>query len=128
MPELPDIDVYIEKLDERIDGQILKNVQISKPFLVRSFDPPISNASGRRVTELRQEAGDAFPKRSQRFERIWQCMENSASPVRTVLRPLPEFAARVTRRITVPVARLAGRISADRSLSRLLKDDWPDSL
>jgi formamidopyrimidine-DNA glycosylase len=54
MPELPDIDVYIEKLNERINGQHLENIRIGSPFLVRSFDPPLSDAAGRRVSELRR--------------------------------------------------------------------------
>jgi len=54
MPELPDIDVYVEKLDERIRDQTLENIRVSKPFLVRSFDPPLSEAAGRQVTELRR--------------------------------------------------------------------------
>ena len=54
MPELPDIDVYIEALEPRIGNQTLDNIRISKPFLVRSYDPPISDAAGRRVTQLRR--------------------------------------------------------------------------
>ncbi len=54
MPELPDIDIYIEKLDERIIGETLENIRLANPFLVRSVDPPLSDASGRRVTELRR--------------------------------------------------------------------------
>lgn len=54
MPELPDIDVYIESLDKRIGGRILQNIRVSKPFLVRSFDPPIGEANGRTVTSLRR--------------------------------------------------------------------------
>jgi formamidopyrimidine-DNA glycosylase len=54
VPELPDIDVYVEKLDERIRDQTLEKIRVSKPFLVRSFDPPISEAAGRQVTELRR--------------------------------------------------------------------------
>jgi formamidopyrimidine-DNA glycosylase len=54
MPELPDINLYVEKLDERVRGQVLKDIRISKPFLVRSFDPPLSTANGKRVTELRR--------------------------------------------------------------------------
>ena len=54
MPELPDIDVYIEKLDERISDQTLAEIRVSKPFLVRSFDPPISEAAGRRVLALQR--------------------------------------------------------------------------
>jgi formamidopyrimidine-DNA glycosylase len=54
MPELPDINLYVEKIDERIRGQVLENIRISKPFLVRSFDPPLSAANGRRISELRR--------------------------------------------------------------------------
>lgn len=52
MPELPDIDIYIEKLDERIREQTLENIRVSKPFLIRSVDPPLGAATGRRVTQL----------------------------------------------------------------------------
>ena len=54
MPELPDINLYVEKIDERIRGQVLNDIRISKPFLVRSFDPPLSTASGKRITQLRR--------------------------------------------------------------------------
>jgi formamidopyrimidine-DNA glycosylase len=54
MPELPDINLYVEKIDERIRGQILENIRVSKPFLVRSFDPPLSAAIGKRITETRR--------------------------------------------------------------------------
>jgi len=54
LPELPDVDLYVDKIDERICGQKLDNIRVSKPFLVRSFDPPLSDANGRRVTEIRR--------------------------------------------------------------------------
>ena len=54
MPELPDIDVYIEQLDRRIRKQTLDNIRISNPFLVRSYDPPIGEAAGRRVAQLKR--------------------------------------------------------------------------
>ena len=54
MPELPDIDLYVEKIDERIRGQVLIDIRITKPFLVRSFDPPLSSAAGNRISELRR--------------------------------------------------------------------------
>jgi formamidopyrimidine-DNA glycosylase len=50
MPELPDIDVYVEKLNERIGGRVLENIRVSKPFLIRSFDPPLAEANGRTIT------------------------------------------------------------------------------
>jgi formamidopyrimidine-DNA glycosylase len=52
MPELPDIVVYLEALATRILGKPLEALRIRSPFLVRSVDPPISAAVGRRVTGL----------------------------------------------------------------------------
>jgi formamidopyrimidine-DNA glycosylase len=54
MPELPDINLYVEKIDARIRGRVLNDIRISKPFLVRSFDPPLSAANGKKITELRR--------------------------------------------------------------------------
>jgi formamidopyrimidine-DNA glycosylase len=54
MPELPDITVYIEALESRILGQTLERVRIPKPFLLRSVDPPISAAQGKRVIGIRR--------------------------------------------------------------------------
>lgn len=54
MPELPDVTVYLEALEARIMGDILKNVRIVSPFLLRTFDPPIEAASNRRVARLRR--------------------------------------------------------------------------
>ena len=54
MPELPDITVYIEALASRVVGQPLERIRIAKPFLLRSVDPPISAAQGKRVRGLRR--------------------------------------------------------------------------
>src|SRR5580700_2790813 len=54
MPELPDIVVYIEALERRIVGQLLLKVRVNSPFLVRTFEPPLSVAEGKRVSELRR--------------------------------------------------------------------------
>jgi len=54
MPELPDITVYIEALEARIVGQPLEHIRIAKPFLLRSFDPPISTANGKKVVAVRR--------------------------------------------------------------------------
>ena len=54
MPELPDITVYIEALESRVVGQRLERTRIAKPFLLRSFDPPITAAEGKTVTGLRR--------------------------------------------------------------------------
>ena len=52
MPELPDITIYIEALEARIVGQRLERVQLLDPFVLRSVDPPISAALGKRVLAL----------------------------------------------------------------------------
>src|ERR1700737_87904 len=54
MPELPDITVYIEALESRIVGETLERTRIPKPFLLRSVDPPISAAQGKRVIGARR--------------------------------------------------------------------------
>ena len=54
MPELPDITVYIECLATRIVGATLERVRLENAFLLRSVDPPLSAAHGKRVRELRR--------------------------------------------------------------------------
>jgi formamidopyrimidine-DNA glycosylase len=54
MPELPDIVVYIEALDQRIVGRRLERVRILSPFLLRTAAPPISAAEGKLVEGLRR--------------------------------------------------------------------------
>jgi formamidopyrimidine-DNA glycosylase len=54
MPELPDITLYLEALAPRVLNQPLERVRIANPFLLRTPDPPISAAEGRRVTALRR--------------------------------------------------------------------------
>src|ERR1700759_3931694 len=54
MPELPDITVYIEALDQRIVGHVLERVQIAGPFLLRTASPPMDAVQGHKVTALRR--------------------------------------------------------------------------
>jgi formamidopyrimidine-DNA glycosylase len=54
MPELPDIVVYIEALEKRIQNQTLERVSIASPFLLRTAVPPISSVEGRKVAGLRR--------------------------------------------------------------------------
>ena len=54
MPELPDIVLYIEALEKRILGQIVDQVRIASPFLLRTVTPPLAHAEGQRVRELRR--------------------------------------------------------------------------
>jgi formamidopyrimidine-DNA glycosylase len=54
VPELPDIVVYIEALEERILDRRLERVRITSPFLLRSVEPPIAAVEGRRVVAVRR--------------------------------------------------------------------------
>ena len=52
MPELPDVQIYIECLERRISGATLDGVRIAGPNLLRTAAPPLASAKGRRVAGL----------------------------------------------------------------------------
>jgi len=49
MPELPDITIYIEALEARLLNQLLEKIRLASPFLLRSFEPPIRAAEGKKI-------------------------------------------------------------------------------
>jgi formamidopyrimidine-DNA glycosylase len=54
MPELPDVNVYVEHLATRLVGQPLRGVRLKSPFLLRTFAPPLSSAFGKKVLGTRR--------------------------------------------------------------------------
>lgn len=54
MPELPDVTVYCEALQRFIGGRRIEAVRLSSPFLLRTFEPPLSQAVGRSVQGIRR--------------------------------------------------------------------------
>jgi formamidopyrimidine-DNA glycosylase len=54
MPELPDIIIYIEALESRILGRILEEIRVISPFLLRTLNPPLASARGKKVIQLRR--------------------------------------------------------------------------
>jgi formamidopyrimidine-DNA glycosylase len=54
MPELPDVCVYLEALDRHIVGRKLEKLRIVSPFVLRSYDPPVSVLEGRTVAGTRR--------------------------------------------------------------------------
>jgi formamidopyrimidine-DNA glycosylase len=54
VPELPDITAYITALETRVAGQPLERVRIGSPFLLRTVHPPVAEAEGKQVRELRR--------------------------------------------------------------------------
>ncbi|MCI0421289.1 MAG: formamidopyrimidine-DNA glycosylase [Acidobacteria bacterium] len=54
MPELPDIVIYLEHLQARVLNEPVLGIRLLSPFLLRSVRPPLADANGRRVLELRR--------------------------------------------------------------------------
>jgi formamidopyrimidine-DNA glycosylase len=54
VPELPDIVVYLEALEQRVLDHVLRRVRIAGPFLLRTALPPIDSVQGHKVAELRR--------------------------------------------------------------------------
>jgi formamidopyrimidine-DNA glycosylase len=72
MPEIPDIEAYLEALRPRLLGQRLLGVRLANPFLLRTVDPPLDVISGgtvrgierlgkRIVFEIETPDGDSAP-------------------------------------------------------------------
>jgi formamidopyrimidine-DNA glycosylase len=49
MPELPDVVVYVESLRRHVGGTVLEHVRLASPFLLRTVEPAIAAAIGKRV-------------------------------------------------------------------------------
>lgn len=54
VPELPDLSIYLEALEQRLVGRRVRRIQMLSPFLLRTAVPPIGSVIGRRVTEVRR--------------------------------------------------------------------------
>jgi formamidopyrimidine-DNA glycosylase len=54
VPELPDVAVYIDALESRIVGRVLRGVRVGSVSLVRTVDPPLADAAGHTVLRLRR--------------------------------------------------------------------------
>lgn len=52
MPELPDILVYLERLEPLVLGRRVDRVRVLNPFVLRSVEPPVSDVAGKNVTSL----------------------------------------------------------------------------
>jgi formamidopyrimidine-DNA glycosylase len=54
VPELPDVVVYVESLERRIVGQVLDEVRLNSPFVLRTAVPPLTDVVGKRVVAVRR--------------------------------------------------------------------------
>ncbi|MFL6292872.1 MAG: DNA-formamidopyrimidine glycosylase family protein [Thermoanaerobaculia bacterium] len=153
MPELPDVEVYLDALRSRILGQPLEGIRLGSPFLVRTVDPPLSSLPGRRVRDLRRLGkrivigfeGELFavlhlmitgrlhwkPRGAKIQGKIGLAAFDFANGTLT----LTEAGSK--KRASLHLVRgeealtaydPGGRLLADRALSQLLKKDWPKTL
>ena len=54
MPELPDITLYIDALERHVVGQTINEVRLASPFLLRSVEPSLDEAIGKKVLSARR--------------------------------------------------------------------------
>ena len=52
MPELPDVEVYVECLAARVVGQRIERIRLLRPFALRSVTPSLDTAAGRTVRSV----------------------------------------------------------------------------
>lgn len=52
MPELPDVTVYVERLQALIAGHTLERIRLVSPWVLRTFDPPVAAVENKRVEDV----------------------------------------------------------------------------
>ena len=54
MPELPDLTVYLEHIDQRLKGETLAGIRLVSPFLLRTVEPTVDDVCGHRLLGARR--------------------------------------------------------------------------
>jgi len=54
VPELPDVEIYLESLQRFVGGRVLLGVRLFRPFLLRSVEPTLADVEGKRVERFRR--------------------------------------------------------------------------
>lgn len=54
MPELPDIDVYVDVLESKLSTHKLETIRLGNPFLLRSVEPPLDASFGQKLADVRR--------------------------------------------------------------------------
>ena len=54
MPELPDVELYVEALERHVVGQRLVSLDVHTPFLLRTVDPPLQSVGDKQVLGVRR--------------------------------------------------------------------------
>jgi formamidopyrimidine-DNA glycosylase len=116
--------------------EILHRARLSPLTLTRKLDPEdaerLYSATLQVLTEwtdrLRAETGDGFPEKVTAFRQGMAVHGRFGEPCPDCGAPVQRIRYAENETNYCPRCQTAGRILADRSLSRLLKDDWPRHL
>jgi formamidopyrimidine-DNA glycosylase len=104
VPELPDIEAYIEALRPRVVGQRLIGVRLANPFLLRTVDPPLEAVAGARVETI-----ERLGKRLV-FETVTRAGDGAASDGAAPTIPVPHPPASPVSIFLVLHLMIAGRL------------------
>jgi formamidopyrimidine-DNA glycosylase len=52
VPELPDVTIYADAVRQRVLGESIARVRVVSPFVLRTFEPPVEAAEGRRIVNV----------------------------------------------------------------------------
>ena len=78
--------------------------------------------------QLRQDVGDGFPARVTAFRKEMAVHGKFGKPCPVCSAPVQRIRYKDNETNYCARCQTGGKVLADRSLSRLLKDDWPRSL
>ena len=54
MPELPDVEIYVERLRAHFADRVLEGTRLTSPFVLRSVEPPLCELHGKRLIDARR--------------------------------------------------------------------------
>ena len=80
------------------------------------------------VVRLREEAGDEFPEKVTAFHPEMAAHGKFGEPCPVCGTPIQRIVYESRETNYCPACQTGGKLLADRSLSRLLRDDWPRTL
>ena len=104
-----------------------QTAQMSDAELQRLYEATIATLS-RWQTRLIQETGDDFPEKVTAFRDGMAVHGRYEKPCLVCGTPVQRIRYAANEANYCPTCQTGGKLLADRSLSRLLKDDWPRSL
>jgi formamidopyrimidine-DNA glycosylase len=93
MPELPFIQVLVENLSSLIIGRTIQHVHLTSPSVLKTFEPPLSEVSGRSVETVRRAGKLIILDLNGGLSIVFHLMKNG----RLQIRPARERGQRVQR-------------------------------